>query len=439
MMTLSLNLELPQGVENIKPTNPTSSFLPVITNNNEFDWNQVAGLVMGHFLSVSTGKLTLDKLREKCKAVFSEKLADPEFWEVIEKMYFAGDALLQISPEFLLLNRTGKLDKADQRIANTFNSLLRKREEERCLESSVNFIEKEIINVLRSEFRPNKQEHELIAYLPFLAETYSRDLEFLTTKPGMLLAEFRNFLELYGFLYCAQLALNVREWRAGRPQPKSLYFILENEKASQERTAVANYGFKGFNNAAWHLFPMLSMLEILLDAADIPRMTLWQLGQRMETVQNDALASQQLRGFATAFAKQRSLNCPRLDCKDAIECLEVLMELSCKQFEPGQSRRQANERVVRDMKEKFGANFIQNRGRAGNVLVLNQDYIILLVNLAVGVQEKLRLHELIEEFKARGIFLDKQSEQQLIGFLERIGNVERMSDSGDAVYVRKTI
>ncbi|MFA0643989.1 DNA phosphorothioation-dependent restriction protein DptG, partial [Vibrio cyclitrophicus] len=32
-----------------------------------------------------------------------------------------------------------------------------------------------------------------------------------------------------------------------------------------------------------------------------------------------------------------------------------------------------------------------------------------------------------------------QTEQELIKFYERIGNVERMSDSGDAVYVRKTI
>ncbi|MER0461339.1 DNA phosphorothioation-dependent restriction protein DptG [Aeromonas caviae] len=29
--------------------------------------------------------------------------------------------------------------------------------------------------------------------------------------------------------------------------------------------------------------------------------------------------------------------------------------------------------------------------------------------------------------------------QQLVSFYERMGNVERMSDSGDAVYVRKTL
>ena len=54
-------------------------------------------------------------------------------------------------------------------------------------------------------------------------------------------------------------------------------------------------------------------------------------------------------------------------------------------------------------------------------------------------KDKLRFHELITAFEQRGIFVDKQTEQELIKFYERIGNVERMSDSGDAVYVRKTI
>ena len=73
------------------------------------------------------------------------------------------------------------------------------------------------------------------------------------------------------------------------------------------------------------------------------------------------------------------------------------------------------------------------------MLVFNQDYLILLTNLAIGEEDKLRFHELIKAFESRGVFFDKQSQQVLIEFYERIGNVERMSDSGDAVYVSKTI
>lgn len=83
--------------------------------------------------------------------------------------------------------------------------------------------------------------------------------------------------------------------------------------------------------------------------------------------------------------------------------------------------------------------FEQSRGRAGSYLVLNQDYLLLLTNISIGSREKLRLHELLVEFQNRGVFFDKSSEECLIDLFERMGNVERMSDSGDAVYVKKTI
>ena len=64
---------------------------------------------------------------------------------------------------------------------------------------------------------------------------------------------------------------------------------------------------------------------------------------------------------------------------------------------------------------------------------------MLLTNLAIGELDRLRFNELIKAFESVGVYFDKQSQQALIEFYERIGNVERMSDSGDAVYVNKTI
>ena len=64
---------------------------------------------------------------------------------------------------------------------------------------------------------------------------------------------------------------------------------------------------------------------------------------------------------------------------------------------------------------------------------------MLLTNLAIGEKERLRFHELIKAFELRGVFFDKQSQQNLVDLYERMGNVEKMSDSGDAVYVKKTV
>ena len=71
--------------------------------------------------------------------------------------------------------------------------------------------------------------------------------------------------------------------------------------------------------------------------------------------------------------------------------------------------------------------------------MIDQEYLLLLTNLAIGEQGKLRLHELIIEFQKRGVFFDRESQGALVEFYERLGNVERLSDSGDAVYVKATI
>ena len=107
--------------------------------------------------------------------------------------------------------------------------------------------------------------------------------------------------------------------------------------------------------------------------------------------------------------------------------------------QPRSGQLTVKKKVVSAFENEVARHFIQNRKRGGNVLTINQDYLLLLTNLAVGTEPRLQFQQLIEEFKARGVWFDLQSQQVLIEFYERVGNLERMSDSGDAVYVRKTI
>jgi DNA phosphorothioation-dependent restriction protein DptG len=110
------------------------------------------------------------------------------------------------------------------------------------------------------------------------------------------------------------------------------------------------------------------------------------------------------------------------------------------QFEYTKTERASvNKKYIKELETQIAADFIQSRGRSGKVLILNQDHLLLLTNLAIGTNSKLRLHELIVEFERRGFYVDNQTKQALVAFYERMGNVERMSDSGDAVYVLKTI
>jgi DNA phosphorothioation-dependent restriction protein DptG len=81
-------------------------------------------------------------------------------------------------------------------------------------------------------------------------------------------------------------------------------------------------------------------------------------------------------------------------------------------------------------------NFIKRRGRIGYTLSLKRDHLMFLTRLCVGRHEKLRLRELWNEFKRRGIDFDFESKRQIIILYEKLNMLEKKSDSGDAQYVR---
>ena len=166
------------------------------------------------------------------------------------------------------------------------------------------------------------------------------------------------------------------------------------------------------------------------------KIPLWKLAELLSDADIDPLIN-----YAMAFKEERNLSIDIPKVSLPTDALDILLKLGMEQFEKGQptTRPGLNIKYVRTTESELCSHFIQSRGRAGRVLVINQDYLLLLTNISIGDNLKLRFHELLEAFKKRGVFFDKRSQQALIQFYERIGNVERMSDSGDAVYVRKTI
>ncbi|MDI5892943.1 DNA phosphorothioation-dependent restriction protein DptG [Halomonas rhizosphaerae] len=418
-------------------SNPTSPFLPINTSKNDFKWNQVVALFLSDLLGRSAEGLNTEKLKEHCEQHFRGQLDDPKQWDLLEAMYFHSNVLGDITPELTLVAmQSQRSSTSDHRVADLFASLRGKGEYSSGLSTPLNFIEKQILTIAQKHLTHSQPRVTPPSYLPFLSELFQQDLRFLTSKPQIMLSLIQSFLELYGFLYISQLALNLNEWKDGEPRSRSLYFILENEKASTERSQIARHGYYSLKEPVRRLFPILAMLETLLPSNKDP-VRLWELPALIGAEGPSSTITQQLAVFASDFAADRKLPHPSSH-GSALDWIEGLLELSVQQFGPGSSRQSANQRVEGDVHERLGGSFIQARGRAGRVLVLTQEAVLLLANLAVGERSRLRMRELLQEFAARGVYFDKQSEQALIEFFERIGNVERMSDSGDAVYVQKT-
>lgn len=435
----------------VQDRNILESFLPIRSaksnkKTNQFDWQTITGLMLSYITKKEIKNYDLSNFQNDCKEHFETFLDEPSFWDVLQRMYFVSEDIYKTSPLFLLFraqysNGQKDLGSASWRMASLFSNLLGNASP-KVINGKLNFIEKEILEVLNSKLIDGKAHpHQEIPYLPYLSAVFKQDIEFLYANPEYLLQELENTLKLYAFTYCSQLALNIKGWSKGEPKSKPLYFILDSEKASNERTFVQKYGFKFFSEASKDIFPILSALEAL-QFKDEAKRPLWQIFKELEESENKDEYLLTLKDYLTGFIESRELDISLDSVDDLSSLFTLLQKASIEQFHDKHkktTRHEVYDSYAKELEEHVCSHFIQSRGRSGRVLVLNQDQLLLLTNLSIGNREKLRLHELLTEFENRGFYLDKQSHLVLVSFYERMGNVERMSDSGDAFYVRKTV
>lgn len=429
--------------------NQLDSYLPVRNKNNDISWQFVTGLALSYALKRKIEAYDPDQFREDCKTHMQELLDEPAFWSVLERMYFSSQDIFRVSPLFLLFHAQFVGEKisagstADKRLGTLFANLMGDFSLRYPIQDRLNFIEQQMLNKLNEKIKllgkgPFAEEQP---YLPYMVTCFQSDLAFLAEHPQYLLQELTNTLRLYAFSWCAQLALNLDNWQDGEPQSKSLFFILDSEKASSEREKVKRYGYKLFASQIEKLFPILSALEVLQVKGEKKR-PLWQVYQdclNYSGPPNQVL--DEINDYIQKFISKEERDLPARDRATNLEsAFKQLLSVAVEQFQDKKTNRaDINKNYIKELENQICTDFIQVRGRAGKVLVLNQDRLLLLTNLTVGKNDKLRLHELLRGFEQRGFYLDNQSAQTLVAFYERMGNVERMSDSGDAVYVRKTV
>ncbi|WP_349618331.1 DNA phosphorothioation-dependent restriction protein DptG [Azotobacter salinestris] len=381
-----------------------------------------------------------------CMARLAEKIQNIEFEGILREMYFENDSkgLFEVSPEFLLFKSMESASGNAKYLGHVLASVLASSEAAIKIKSKdVNFVEKELINEFEKIIEDSAPESQVENYLPFLSNAFIKDFNLLCQYPGYMMQSIKPFICLYNFLYSAQLALNLNEWRS-IPKSKPLFFILDTERASIERKRVRE-SFPRLIEKVGDLFPVLSALEYLNqpDSKTAKRYPLWQLYnyiQVQDLAEQDAIGAS-LRGFLKAYRESRQRDA--LDyyaITTPAEVIDAILKTAKEIFsQPKSGQLTVNRKVVSIFENEVALHFIQSRGRAGRVLIINQDYLLLLTNLAIGLEEQLQFQSLLKAFEDRGVWLDQQSQQALIDFYDRVGNLERMSDSGDAVYVRKTI
>jgi DNA phosphorothioation-dependent restriction protein DptG len=424
-------------------TNKINSFLPYRKGAKEFDFDAVGCSVLSCLMGREIKRnYTFEKYKAECLKHLRDKLTDDSVLGDLETMYFTDGTLAKTAPEFMLTRSQGKGNASTKHLISLFFGFCSGRSSKIRFDSGTNFVEKIFLDILNNNLQEASYEGLEDCYLPFVADSFYRDVVFLSKHPDYFLDQLSSCIELYTFIYCTQLGLSIRNWTDGeRPTSKPLYFILDTEKASSERSNLVNYGYQSVARPMAEVFPILSMLEHFNNDSKSTKVPLWVFANALRNAsaheQQTALAA--LSEFAEEFRKKRSLQAFPEAPADAIEAMRLVVSYGIKQFAEGTGRHRVQMQYMEVFDKEVAKNFIQARGRSGKVLVVNQDFILLLTNLSIGDRKSLRFQELLAEFQSRGFWFDKSSQQALIIFYERVGNVDRMSDSGDAVYVRNTI
>jgi DNA phosphorothioation-dependent restriction protein DptG len=424
-------------------TNKINSFLPYRKGAKEFDFDAVGCSVMSCLMGREIKRnYTFDKYKTECLQHVKEKLSDDSVLDDIEAMYFTHGTIARTAPEFMLIRPQGKGNASTKHLISLFFGFCHGRSSQIKFSSGTNFIERIFLDILNNNLQEASEEASDECYLPFVAESFCRDVEFLSRHPDYFLEQLSSCIELYTFIYCTQLGLNIRNWTDGQPpESRPLYFILDTEKASSERSNLVKLGYQSVARPMADVFPILSMLEYFNNDVKSTKAPLWAFADalRRSSELDQQAARAALCDFVEEFRRKRALPAYPQAPSSAIEAMQRVVEYGIKQFAEGTGRYRVQMQYMEVFEKEVAKNFIQARGRAGKVLVVNQDFVLLLTNLSIGDRKSLRFQELLAEFRSRGFWFDKSSQQALITFYERVGNVDRLSDSGDAVYVRNTI
>lgn len=418
---------------------PPSTFYPFSNKDASYGRTYNLKAIIGLLVSYITekkikGDFTYDEFKQKCLNSFKTELSEQDAVPILEAVFFSKETVPLFS---LIMFQAYKADEnKTKKVYDVFKLMMKQNDYEINFDTKLNFLEARIVKQFEQELVDNKHGDQTISYLPFLDALFTQDVAFLSKNTHYFTQHAEQFLELYLFLYTSQLALNLHPYTFETPKPRPLYFILNYEKASIERKKLLYEGYRNLYEHAKYIFPYLSFLETLMKITDRPDLRLYELPQILDNNENTIKV---LCEFEKEFRIVRKLPASLIEHTSLDDVLKSLLDTVYEQFTDLSSRKEIFENYKRAFERQTAEPFIQGRGRFGKVLVLDQDTILLLTNITIADKKHLRFQELMDEFNKRGVYFDQQSQNVLVELYERVGNIDRKSDSGDAVYVKTTL
>lgn len=277
--------------------------------------------------------------------------------------------------------------------------------------------------------KQNKKENFVFFDQEDLLHYFNRDLEVLMKDQSFFMGNIDQLMSYYLFYYIIQQSLQID--RVERQQP-DLWYAFDKEKLSKGRNA-SRFGYRLVLDKGRNILvhqDLIDYLNTLTGENDQFR--------SLEEIAQDEEMRKATTGRLVRFNQTFAQVMGRWDDYGA----EADFTKQVKQLRDYLEEAIADatvSRYSRSFREFSRLGFIRSRGRLGYVLNASQELILLFVGVIVGQNNKILLDEFFDELAARGIQFDTQSRRAVVEYFEQINILEKLSDSGDAQYVKSIL
>lgn len=267
----------------------------------------------------------------------------------------------------------------------------------------------------------------------YFSDFFDNDVKNFSLDEEYFYAHIEDLLEFYYFTYVIQTIMRISDGQIDDSQKIiPLYFNLGSESVSQSRKSIQ----QGYNLVYQHSRGLLMDIDILnyLNCL-IPEQEYfyWKNEIMSDGFKYKEELLSNLKEFIPIFREQlknedlEKINFQFNDLSGAIQCLRAMFNT--------RNDKSPDSRYAASFDAIAQQNYSRNHGRLGKAFSLSDQMVLMLTAAIVGHGKKL-LNQVFEEFRNRGIYFDRLTRDKIISLYEQANILEKLSDSGDAQYVK---
>lgn len=318
-----------------------------------------------------------------------------------------------------------------------------------CLDNSelVNFFAANksnhaIINLILSHITPlddNITDVKYKSVLDNIVEVFKEDIDFALEHESFLKNNISNIFSYYYFFYISQLVLKLNnDFEERVDEIEELYYLLDWETVSKNRKTVKGYGWDLLKSKSNNLAAKISVVDqvnILFGSDEYS--LLGDIYNEYEELSNEDQQEfiKYLKEWVLDYRYAREFE--EIELQNDFKYLTKILFDSLN-GEKGIGAEIRTSRYPLNLEEVTKKFFAKARGRYGHVLNITREMLLTITALCIK-KDKIKLNQLFEEYKRRGLYFDNYSKEEIEIFLTKLNLIDKKSDSGDAKYVKSVL